>query len=259
MSALIAALLASSLAAGPPERELVIERQQWSRAVDGPDPIDLLEVRNDFGDIRARLATDHHLDASMVVQRLDPAGEKVGFTVERRGRAVALVVSYPPGRVRDAVAQPAKDSYDRVDLVVFVPAGVALHAHTLRGRVEVSGLKSDVEAATRDGPIYLRTAGTMQARTVSGEIQALPVAATLGTPGPPFVLQSVSGTINVTLEGQPYPELRVESAGPITTDLPVSRAAQGTRVRVTSPGAGSPRLLLVSSETGSVRVERDEP
>jgi len=258
MSVSLAALLASCLAAAA-EREPAIERLQWSKAVDGPDPVTVLEVGNDFGDIRARLAMDRVLDASMVVQRLDPAGEKVGFTVERRGRAVALVVSYPPGRVRDAVAQPAKDSYDRLDLVVFVPAGVALRAHTLRGRVEVRGLKSDVEAATQDGPIFLRTAGTMQARTVSGEITALPVAATMGTPGPPLLLQSVSGTITVTLEGRPYPELRVESGGAITTDLPVRRVAQGARVLATLAGTGSPRLLLVSSETGRVRVERDEP
>jgi len=249
-----------SPSASPSPRDVVIERLQWSKAVDGPEPIAAFEVHNDFGDIRARAAGDRVLDVSMAVQRLDPAGDKVGFTVERRGSAVALVVSYPPGRIRDSIAHPPKDSYDRLDLVVFVPAGVILRAHTLRGRVEARGLKSDVEAVTEDGPIFLRTTGTMQARTVSGEITALPDAAALAAAGPPLVLQSVSGTIDVTLAGQPGPELRVETAGEIVTSLNVRRSRHGVRTRVVSaPDARAVRLLLISSQAGRVRIVRDDP
>jgi hypothetical protein len=266
-------VLASCLAAGslgpapqsspspsPPPREPAIERLQWSKSVDGPEPITAFDVRNDFGDIRARGAGDRVLDVSMVVQRLDPAGDRVGFTVERRGGAVALVVSYPPGRIRDANPHPAKDSYDRLDLVVFVPAGVALRAHTLRGRVEARGLKSDVDATTEDGPIQVRVTGTTQARTVSGAITVLPDAATLVAAGPPLVLQSVSGPIDVTLTGQPGAELRVETAGEVVTALPVRRSRHGDRTRVVSgPDPRAVRLLLISSQTGRVTIVRDDP
>ena len=244
----------------PGARDLAIERLQWTKPVDGPEPITTFDVRNDFGDIRARLARDRVLDVSMVVQRLDLAGDKVGFTVERRGNTIALVVSYPPGRVRDSVAQPAKDSYDRVDLVVFVPPGVTLRAQTLRGQVEARGLKSDVEAVTADGPIVLRTTGTMQARTSSGEIMVVPDAATLATPGPPFVLQSGSGAIAVTLLGQPGPELRVETTGEIVTTLAARRRRHGDRTRLVSVAdPRAVRLLLISSGTGDVRIVRDDP
>ena len=73
-----------------------------------------------LGDIRARGTGERSLDASMVVQRLDTAGDKVGFAVERRGSVVALVVglmtlavvvvvlrlsrSYPPAPRRMATA-----------------------------------------------------------------------------------------------------------------------------------------------------------
>ena len=249
-----------SPSASPSPRELVTERLQWSKSVDGPEPITAFDVRNDFGDIRARAAGDRVLDVSMVVQRLDPAGDKAGFTVERRGGTIAFVVSYPPGRIRDSVAHPAKDSYDRLDLVVFVPPGVALRAHTLRGQVEARGLKSDVEAVTAEGPIFLRTTGAMQARTRSGTITALPDAAALATAGPPFVLQSEAGTIDVTLLGRPGPELRVETAGEIVTALPVRRSRQGDRTRlVSTPDARAVRLLLITSRTGTVRIVRDDP
>jgi hypothetical protein len=237
-----------------------IERQQWSRAVDGDEPITAIDIRNDFGDIRARGAGDRVLDVAMVVQRLDKAGDKAGFTVERRGGAIALVVAYPPGRVKDAVAHPAKDSYDRVDLVVFVPPGVALRAHTLRGRVEAKGLKGDVDAFTEDGPIFVTTSGTTTARTVSGTITALPAASTLSVAGPPLVLASDSGAIEVTLTGQPGPELRVETAGEIATALPLMRTKVGDRNRaVSEPDPKAVRLLLVGSRTGTVRIVRDDP
>lgn len=237
-----------------------IERLQWSRAVDGEEPVTAIDIRNDFGDIRARGAGDRVLDVTMTVQRLDPSGQRLGFTVERRGGAIALVVAYPPGRVKDAVAHPAKDSYDRLDLVVFVPAGVALRAHTLRGRVEARGLKGDVDAFTEDGPIFVRTTGTTTARTVSGTITALPDAATLAVAGPPLVLASDSGTIEVTLSGQPSPELRVETAGEIETTLALARTRQGDRDRaVSAPDPKAVRLLLVGSRTGKVRILRDDP
>ena len=159
--------------ASPSPRAFAMDRLQWSKDVDGAEPITAIEVRNDFGDIRARAAGDRKLEATMVVQRLDLAGEKVGFTVERRGSVVALDVAYPPGRVRDSESHPAKDSYDRLDLVVFVPPGVTLRAQTLRGRVEARGLKSDVEASTLDGPIFVRTEGGVQARTDSGTVTAM--------------------------------------------------------------------------------------
>jgi hypothetical protein len=240
-------------------RPLILDRLEWAREVDGAEPITAIEVRNDFGDIRARLAGDRRLEASMVVQRLDPAGDKVGFTVERRGATVALVVSYPPGRVRDSDPRPAKDSYDRLDLVLFVPPGVALRAHTLRGQVEVRGLKSDVEAATQDGPVLVRSAGVVQARTDGGEITVQLEAAALAGDGPPHILQTRTGAITVLLPAGADPELRVETTGEVVSNLDLTTFRPGRPTRATSGPRAAGRLLLVNSRTGRVRVERDVP
>jgi hypothetical protein len=243
----------------PSPRELRMERLEWAKEVDGAEPVTAIEVRNDFGDIRARGAEDRRLDATMVVQRLDPSGDKVGFTVERRGGVVALVVGYPPGRVRDADPHPAKDSYDRLDLVVFVPAGVTLRAHTLRGRVEARGLKSDVEASTLDGPIFVRTTGAVQARTGSGEVTAWLDAGALAAAGPPLVLRSDSGPLAVTLPARGDLHLRVETAGEIASKLALRRARRAGRTEAALTPARPARLVLVSSHTGRVAVDREEP
>jgi hypothetical protein len=236
-----------------------MDRLQWAKEVDGAEPITAIEVRNDFGDIRARAAEDRRLDVSMVVQRLDPAHEKVGFTVERRGGVVALDVAYPPGRVRDTDAHPAKDSYDRLDLVVFVPRGVALRAQTLRGAVEVRGLKSDVQASTLDGAIFVRTEGGVQARSGSGTVTVVLDAAALAAAGWPLLLQSDSGPITVRLPPRQTGDLRVETAGEVASGLPLRRSRVHGRTRAALGATTAARQVLVSSRTGTVTVEREEP
>jgi hypothetical protein len=237
-------------------REVRIEHLNWSRAIDGPDPITAIEIRNDFGDIRARLAGDRVLDASMVVQRLDPGPQGVGFTVERRGSALALVVGYPPGRVKDADPRPPKAGYDRLDLTIYVPEGVALRAHTLRGLVEARGLKGDVEAATLDGSILVSAAGVLQARTTSGEITATVSPAALAGPGAPLLFQSATGAINLIVPAQGSAELRVETAGTVTSKLDLQRAVAGGRTTARATMGAGERLVLVTSGTGAVRIDR---
>jgi len=256
-------LLALLLQAAPPAprpspdpREVRLERLQWSRTVDGPDPITAIEIRNDFGDIRARLAGDRVLDASMLVQRLDPGPQGVGFTVERRGSALALVVGYPPGRVKDADPRPPKDGYDRLDLTIFVPEGVTLRAHTLRGLVEARGLKGDVEAATLDGSILVSAAGVLQARTTRGEITATVSPAALAGPGAPLLFQSATGAINLIVPAQGSMELRVETAGAVTSKLDLQRATAGGRTTARATMGAGERLVLVTSGTGAVRIDR---
>jgi hypothetical protein len=270
MHPLAAAILGLACAAAAPQapspplpsppasgREPKLDRYQWAKDVDGPQPITAVEVRNDFGDIRARRAEDRRLEASMVVQRLDEAGDRVGFTVERRGPVVALVVAYPPGRVKDADPSPRKDSYDRLDLVVFVPRGVTLRARTLRGQVEVRGLASDVEAATLDGPVFVRASGAVQARTGGGELRVMLDEAALGRDGPPILLQSASGPITLTLPPRGEPDLRVSTGGALESKLRLRRRQAGGRTEATLAGTG--RLVVVNSAGGRVLVEREEP
>ena len=238
--------------------DLKIDRLHWEKDVDGPAPITRLEVRNDFGDVRARLAHDRRIEASALVQRLDADPAGVGFTVERRGSVVALVVAYAPGHVRDADPNPPKDSYDRLDLVVFVPEGVALRAETLRGRMEVRGLKSDVEASTLDGPLAVTTTGSVRARTVGGAITAAVDAAALAHPeSGPMLFESGTGAITLSVPERAPIDLRAETSGPLSSEIRMRRK-RDARTRGWRATGRWRRVVLVRSDTGAIDVLRDE-
>jgi hypothetical protein len=255
---LFAPLLAGAAAVTVPAADLKIDRLHWEKDVDGPAPITRLEIRNDFGDVRARRAGDRRIEASAVVQRLDADPAGVGFTVERHGPVVALVVAYPPGHVRDADPNPPKDSYDRLDLVVYVPEGVALRAETLRGRIEIRGLKSDVEAATLDGPLSVVTTGSVRARTAGGAITAIVEASALAHPeNGPMLFESGTGAITVTVPERAPIDLRAETSGPLSSELRMHRK-QGARTRAWKASGRSRRLVLVRSDSGAIQVLRDE-
>ncbi len=234
-----------------------MDRLSWSKEVDGEAPIRHLQIRNDFGDIRARFTEERKLEAWAVVQRLDPGSEGVGFTVERRGDTIALAVAYPPGRIRDRDPDPPRDSFDRLDLTVFIPEGVSLGAETLRGMVEARGLRSQLTARTQGGDIFAATSGTIQASSSSGAITAF-VAATPTQPLRPFLFQSASGPMTLTLSPGADLAIELHTAGVVTSWFPLERhrGPAGNRARAR---LGHGRLpLLAVSETGPIDVRRAE-
>lgn len=242
-------------ATGAYAADVKIERLSWAKDVGGAAPIRILEVHNDFGDIRARLSGEPRIEASAVVQRLDPGPQGVGFTVERRGEAVVLTAGYPPGRVRDTDPDPPKASYDRLDFVVYVPEGVTLIAHTIRGIVEGRGLKSDVAAATLGGNIFIATSGAVRSHTRTGDTIAI-LAADGGTR--PLLFESDAGAIQVTPPPAANLDVRAETAGEISSDYPLQqRRVEGRNLSTGS--IGQPRRpLLLSSRTGRLEIRRPE-
>jgi hypothetical protein len=228
-----------------------LEHFRWSKDVGGESPIRALEVVNDYGDIRARLADEPTIEATAVIQRLDPGPQGVGVTVERRGDVVALTVGYPAGRQQDADPEPPKDRMDRLDLTVFVPASVALGARTIRGMVEVRGFAGDVSAATNAGNISVATSGGVQARTASGQVS---VSLRPGQATRPLVLQSLSGGLRLTVPRSADLEVRAETGGAASSDFPLERLKRGDRTRLSGALGHGTRDVLLYSETGPVEV-----
>jgi hypothetical protein len=253
-------------AAGSPDTHagLRIDRFRWSRQVDGAAPIRALEIVNDYGDVRLRGSKERVLEASAVIQRLDAEGRAVGVTVERRGDVVALTVAYPAGRLQDAEPDPPKDRMDRLDLAVFVPAGVAVSARTIRGIVEARGLDSDVHAATRRGAIDVTTSGSVQARSAEGaitvQLQPAPRRLEQGAEAAaaPVVLQSGKGAVLLTLPPRGY-EVRAETSGALRSDLPLARSSGGGRNRLSGVLGKGERQVLIHSDSGSIEVRGGPP
>lgn len=236
-------------------KPFAIERVSWAKEADGPAPIRVVEIHNDYGDIRARFTEDRRIEAWGVIQRLGRGPEGVGLTVERRGAVVALTGAYPPGRIQDAAPDPPKESMDRLDLTVFVPEGIALRAHTLRGMVEARGLRSDVTAATLNGSISVSTAGSLVARSEAGAVTAL-LEGTAGSRS--VVIDTVSGAIDLTLPPGIGLDVRAETSAALTCAFPLRRRRIGGRTRGTGTIGQPLRDVLVRSESGGVTLRRSQ-
>jgi hypothetical protein len=255
VAAMLAALLArpASFAddtAVPAARE---EHFEWGKDVDGEAPIRTLQLRNDFGDIRARRTGERRLAVSAVIQRLEPAQKGVGVTVERRGAALVVAAAYPAGHVQDSDPTPARDRLDRLDFTVFVPEGVMLEAATLAGTIEARGLSNEVVATTRSGAITLATSGAVHARTESGDVMAIlsPAAGVRR-----LRLESDSGAISVSLPEALDLEIRAGSTGAVTGELFFKRRRVGPRTYAEVRLGHGGRTLYVFSESGSLDFTR---
>ena len=106
-----------SLASAPAStqaKELKIEHFQWTANPALVAGIRRVELRNDYGDIRARGGIPGMLEVYSVIQRLGPGPEDVGVNVVRHEEVPAITVAYPPGRrdvdherlEKDQVARP---------------------------------------------------------------------------------------------------------------------------------------------------------
>jgi len=242
--------------ASPSVKPFAIERWTWGMEADGPPPVRTVEVRNDFGDIRVRFAGDRRIEASAAIQRLGPGPEDVGVTVERRGGAVVLTVTYPPGRIRDADPQPSKTSMDRLDLTLYLPEGVSLNARTFRGMVEARAVRSDVAAETLDGDITIITRRSAWARTAGG---AMRVTLDADVAGGPNLLVSETGKIVLTLSAGVGVDLRAETGGAIRAGAPVAVRQENGRSRAAGVIGVRRREVQIYSASGEVSIERPAP
>lgn len=276
----VAALLAPPAAAGPPSpapaaspavaepapapaasarpggKPFRIEPFRWQAELKDLGSIERIEVRNDFGDIRARYGGDRRIEVVGAIQRLGREGEDLAVNVERRGGVIAVVAALSPGRVAVDEAEPGRDAFDRVDLTVFVPLKVTLQAQTLRGRFEARRLESDVEASTLQGDLVVVTNGAVQARTRSGKVR---VALGSRTGERPLLVESVDGPITVSVPAAANLRVRAETGGELKTDLPlaVSPAEPSGRRRLEGDHNQPLQALLVSSTKGTVSVLKE--
>lgn len=214
-----------------------------------------LSVRNDYGDIRVRLAGDGQFSAHAVLQRLggDP---DVGVNVERHGDVLAMTVVSPPGRVSVSAAHLPKTAVDRVDLVVYAPKACALSAESLRGLVEVRGLEGELSLVTLDGEIRAVAGGGLRASSAGGPITAL----LGGESRAPVLIESRSGPVRLTLPAAGDYRLQVETTGALQSDLVLTGLEKdpkpGTRRNGSLQVGQGTRPIVVRSESGALVLVR---
>jgi DUF4097 and DUF4098 domain-containing protein YvlB len=159
------------------------------------------------------------------------------------------------------------------DLTLRVPRNMDLHVSTDRGFVDVTGMESDCDLATKDGPVRANTAGRrLEVTTRAGEIDAITAAldvqlraegdgvrAHLTGEGPPQTqIQTASGDIEVFVADDVSARLSCNTRGEISIDLPWEKEPSGKYVALGRIGAGEGRLD-VTSKTGNIKISRQSP
>ena len=241
--------------AGSTGKEFKIERFEWQSEPALAEAVRSLVVRNDYGDIRARLAGDGLVTVSAVIQRLGTAPD-IGVNVERHGDALVVSVVSPPGRRAVDSERPGKTEVDRADLVVYVPETMALQVSSLRGMVEVRRLKRAVDVSTMDGEIRAETEGPVRARTRSGDVSVW----IGGAADAPSLIETASGNVWLSLQ-EGASQLQVETSGKVTSAVPLKdesgpAAGPGGRHRMVAQDGHAGVPVVVRSESGAVEVSQ---
>lgn len=241
-------------AASVPVKEFRVDRFDWEGDADLARAVKRIVVRNDYGDVRARLAGDGLIMVHAVIQRLG-AGPDIGVNVERHGEALSVTVVAPPGRRAVSEERPAKTAVDRADIVVYVPEGAMLEATSLRGIVEAKRIIGPVDAETMDGEIRVDAAGPVRARSMGGSITVVLGAAAAAA----SIIETRTGTAWLSLaEGSDY-RLVVEPGGKVTSEIPLKEEGGAPRRRYTALGGAALTPVVVRSDWGDVEIVQRKP
>ena len=241
-------------AASLPVKEFRIDRFDWEAEAELAQAVKRIVVRNDYGDVRARLAGDGSILVHAVIQRLG-TGPDIGVNVERHGDALSVTVVAPPGRRAVSEERPAKTDVDRADIVVYVPQGAMLEATSLRGIVEAKRIDGSVDAETLDGEIRVDATGAVRARSVGGSITVVLGGAAAAA----SLIETRTGTAWLSLaEGSDY-RLMVEPGGAVTSQIPLKEEKGGPRRRYTALGGAALTPVVVRSDWGDVEIVQRKP
>lgn len=229
-----------------------LEKVSWTATLPPGTPVTVL---NRFGDVRARNGGDFHgVEILVNVQQFDDEGARleVETTDDEGGATVRVGFRTTPGG--PLVTQRDPDQRKRADLTIFVPAGHALVATTDHGLIQAKGVRSDIRATTRSGPVEVRHAGgILEAHTESGNIGCVLQSTVTDRP---HVLRSGSGDVSVQIRDDAHFLATLETGGWISTDFSLELEMTDGRRRATAAIGKASSPLSITSESGRVRLGR---
>lgn len=222
-----------------------LEHENLEKALAGEKRLRLV---NAYGNIYARTG-DAKVEISTVAQRHE--GDPYRLLLESHSEGGLLTIEV------QLLLEEGKSDADgklamqkrRLDLTLFLPAGVALEAEA-EDSIETKNLHSDVDLLARKGHIVLDTFGRPRARTFDQEIRGVLRSAAWQD----GEVQTRSGNIELTFLDNADVTVEASSMGLITTDysLQIDRAP-GARHKTAHAklGQGKAKLIL-RSEVGQI-------
>ena len=259
------------LSADEPVFERVVteegEGYQWVREIDEGQVLDIRGVR---GLIQATPSDDDEVEVTALPRGEGFSGEML---VQEKEGAVVVCLPHPEQPetcTTDSWHTVEMADQAEVDFVVRVPEGVHFSGRTQDGNVTVVGLRSDVEALTVEGDIFVQATGHVRAQAVEGDIKLRTTSygeaatingdihARLGRTdwNGKLPFKSRAGNVTVELPGNAHTDidLHVEADGHLQTAISLRRHTreQGERFRGTFGRGG--RLLAIHTVDGNITI-----
>lgn len=131
------------------------------------DGVTTLHFHNPYGEIQVRQTSANAVAWQGVEQRIGEKPRIAKVLPFHEGDRQGIRIRYP-GIDPDA---PANLRLGRVDLYVFVPAGLLVDVQTDSAAIIVRRIKDDIRARSRSGMISISSRGSVDAVSESGEIR----------------------------------------------------------------------------------------
>ena len=229
---------------------------QWRGTIDSGQ---FIEIKGIYGDIHAESTTGSEVEviATKSAGHSNPA--EVEIRTLRNNQGVTICAIYPSSLPAKPNICEAGDGSShvhnndvRVDFTVRVPSHLRLIARTITGNIDVTSMRSDVEAYTALGNIRISTSEYARARSISGSITAA-----LGNANWSGQLdfESSTGEITVKLPANANTEVHAESiTGNISTEFPLTiQGSAGSSSVNGTIGIGG-RKLNLKTISGPIKV-----
>ena len=202
-----------------------------------------LAVTNDWGDVRVR---QHEVGAAEVVAAIQRIGTDPPSPPTVRsapdGSARALRVEFPGARI-----EPRRNG--RVDLMVYLPAGVPLRVATRDGLIEAKKTANPLTLRSGSGDIIVINDARIDARSDTGRVHGRPVGPGFGR----MRLQS-AGPVDAFVPVPSSFELLARGTDDVEGEWPMTRVEDGYRIDEAGSASDVDRIELVSSDR--IRVYR---
>ena len=238
---------------------------EWSGRV---APGGTLEVKGISGSIRTELARNGTAQVTAVKRGRQSDFDEVEVRMVQEGDDVVICAVYGSWNRDDGCDSHGDNDEGRgwrrnrsinvsVDYVVRLPAGTRFHAALVTGDIDITGVRSDVEAGTVTGDIVIGTSGVARASTVSGSLDV-----TMGSQDwDALDFNSVSGDITLRMPAALEADVEFDSlSGDLESDFDLKLTERnhrrwiGERVRATIGDGG--RSLSLKTVSGDVRLLR---
>lgn len=252
MSRIVVLAVAMSLVATP----AVAQDFKWHGAIAKGKT---LEVRGISGTIRASRATGSEAEVTAVKSARKSDPNEVEIKVIEHSDGVTICAVYPSRRGRNS-CEPGRSNQDtnnndvEVRFTVKVPAGVEFEGKTVNGDIIADNLPADAEVSTVNGDIEVSAAGSVEASTVNGSINA-----TMGSASWSGDLEfsTVNGGIRVTMPDGVNADVKASTVnGSVDSDFEITMQGRMNRGSLRGRiGKGGSELEL-TTVNGSIELRR---